>query len=148
MTKFEGLTFAELHAMTGSELEQYAERGETSRCSLSREVVRQLHLGEGWACDIEYRSEFGGDAPVNVRLTLKCQPAVTLCLSSSSDDVPYWRMCLPFDGGTSVAWLYCAETFDPRTIYYTLQRIETLTASGITTPEKLGVALRQAGGAV
>ncbi|MGA5657845.1 conjugation system SOS inhibitor PsiB [Rahnella contaminans] len=142
------LTFAKVHAMTGSELEQYAERGEADRSDLSRAVIHHLHLSDSWGCDSEYACEFGGGAPVNVRLTLKCQPAVTLCLSSPSDDVPYWRMCLPFDGGTSVAWLYCAETFDPRTIYYTLQRIETLTTSGITTPEKLAVALRQAGGAV
>jgi len=148
MTRNEKLTFAKVHAMTGSELEQYAERGETDRSDLSRAVIHHLHLPDSWGCDSEYACEFGGGAPVNVRLTLKCQPAVTLCLSSPSDDVPYWRMCLPFDGGTSVAWLYCAETFEPKTLFDKLQKIETLAASGIATPEKLAAALRLTGGVV
>lgn len=148
MTKNEILTFAKVHAMSGSELEQYAERGETDRSHLSREVVRQLHLPEGWACDIEYRSEFGGDAPVNVRLSPLAYSAVTVCLFSSSADVPFWRLCLPFDEGESVAWIYCSETFDPERLFYTLQRVATLVSAGFTTAERLAAALRQTGAAL
>lgn len=148
MTKFEVLTFAKVHAMTGSELEQYAERGEAFRCDLSREVVRQLRLPEGWACDIEYRSEFGGDAPVNVRLSLSAHPAVTVCLFSSSADVPFWRLCLPFDNGDCVAWIFCSEQYEPETINAALASVASLLNAGLTTPEQVAVAMRNAGGAV
>jgi len=134
--------------MSGSDLEQYAERGETDRSNLSREVVRQLHLSEDWACDIEYRSELGGDAPVNVRLSPLVYPAVIVCLFSSSADVPFWRLCLPFNDGASVAWIYCSETFDPELIFTTLQRIATLASAGFSTTERLASALRQPGAAV
>lgn len=148
MIQFEKFTFAELHAMSGSELEQYAERGEAFRCDLSRGVIHYLSFPDKWLCDMEHCCEFGGGAPVNIRLTLKPQMNVTLCLTSSSDDVPYWQMYLPFDGGASVAWLYCSETFDPEHIFYTLQRIERLVAIGLTTPERLAVALHKSGGVV
>ena len=148
MIQFEKFTFAELHAMSGSDLEQYAERGEAFRRDLSRGVIHNLSYPDKWLCDMEHGCEFGGGAPVNIRLTLKAQMSVTLCLVSSSDDVPFWQMSLPFNGGASVAWLYCAETFDPEHIFYTLQRIEGLVSAGITTPERLAVALRQSGGVV
>lgn len=134
--------------MTGSELEQYAERGETERCDLSREVVRQLHLPECWTCDIEYRSEFGGDAPVNVRLSPVAYPAVTVCLFSSSADVPFWRLCLPFDNGASVAWFYCSEQPEPEVIGSLLASVMACIAAGLTTPEQVAAAMRNAGGAV
>jgi len=148
MTKNEILTFAKVHAMTGSELEQYAERGEASRCNLSREVVRQLSLPQDWTCDIEYRSEFGGDAPVNVRLSPSAHPAVTVCLFSSSADVPFWRLCLPFDNGASVAWFYCSEQPEPEVIARLLASVMACIAAGLTTPEQVAVAMRHAGGAV
>lgn len=134
--------------MTGSELEQYAERGETERCDLSRAVVRQLHLPEGWMCDTEYRSEFGGDAPVNVRLSPVAYPAVTVCLFSSSADVPFWRLCLPFDNGASVAWFYCSEQPEPEVIGSLLASVMACIAAGLTTPEQVAAAMRNAGGAV
>lgn len=134
--------------MTGSELEQYAERGETDRSDLSREVVRQLRLSEDWTCDIEYRSEFGGDAPVNARLSPSAHPAVTLCLFSSSADVPFWRLCLPFDNGDCVAWIFCSEQFEPETINAALASVAALLNAGLTTPEQVAVAMRRAGGAV
>jgi len=134
--------------MSGSDLEQYAERGAAFRNDLSRGVIHYLSFPNKWLCDMELGCEFGTGAPVNIRLTLKAQMSVTLCLASSSDDVPYWRMNLPFNGGASVAWLYCSETFDPEHIFYMLQGIERLVSAGITTPERLAVALQQAGGAV
>ncbi len=134
--------------MTGSELEQYAERGETDRCDLSREVVNQLRLSEDWTCDIEYRSEFGGDAPVNVRLSPYAAPTVTVCLFSSSADVPYWRLCLPFDNGASVAWIHNSEQFEPVLIAAALDAVMASITAGLATPESVAVALRQAGGAV
>lgn len=148
MIQFEKFTFAELHAMSGSELEQYAERGEAFRHDLCRGVIHYLSFPDKWLCDMEHGGEFGGGAPINIRLTLKAQMSVTLCLASSSDDVPYWRMNLPFNSGVSVAWLYCSETYDPEHIFYTLQGIERLVSIGIATPERLAVALQQAGGAV
>lgn len=78
--------------MNGSELEQYAERGEASRSDLSRGVVHQLHLSDNWLCDMEHRCEFGAGAPVNIRLSMKSHPPVVVCLTSSSDDVPYWQV--------------------------------------------------------
>jgi hypothetical protein len=148
MTKNEFLTFAELHAMSGSDLEQYAERGETDRSDLSRAVIHCLSLSGEWLCNIEHGSEFGGAAPVNIRLSLKAHRKVTLCLASSSDDVPFWQMYLPFNDGTSVAWIYCSETFDPELIFDTLQRIATLASAGFTTAERLAAALRQTGASV
>ncbi|MRT06068.1 conjugation system SOS inhibitor PsiB [Ewingella americana] len=148
MTKNEKLTFAKVHAITGSELEQYAERGEASRSDLSREVVHALCLPEDWTCDIEYRSEFGGDAPVNVRLFPSAHPAMMLCLFSSSADVPFWRLCLPFDDGASVAWLYSSEQFEPVPIAAALDSVIAFVAAGLTTPKRVAVAMRQAGGAV
>lgn len=134
--------------MSGSELEQYAERGETDRRDLSRAVIHCLSLSGEWLCNIEHESEFGGVAPVNIRLTLKAHMRVTLCLASSSDDVPLWQMYLPFNEGTSVAWIYCSETFDPELILYTLHMIMTLVSAGFTTAEQLAAALRDTGAAV
>ena len=148
MTRFNELSFAELHAMNGSELEQYAERGEASRSDLSRGVVHQLHLSDNWLCDMEHRCEFGAGAPVNIRLSMKSHPQVVVCLTSSSDDVPYWQVSLPFDGGASVAWLCCSEMFEPALIFDALRTLETLVATGLNTPEQLAAALRKTGGAV
>lgn len=148
MTRSEKLTFAKVHALTGSELERYAERGETYRCDLSREVVCLLRLPEAWACDIEYRSEFGGDAPVNVRLSPHAAPAVTVCMISSSADVPFWRVCLPFDNGASVAWIHSSEQFEPLLIAAALGAVMACITAGLAAPEQVAVALRNAGGAV
>ena len=61
------LTLDVLKTMSIDELEDYRAAGEDFRRELTHAVMRVLHLPSGWSVNGEYRSEFGGFFPVQIR---------------------------------------------------------------------------------
>ena len=55
--------------MSSDELEDYRAAGEDFRRELSHAVMRDLTSPSGWSVNAEYRCEFGGFFPVQIRFT-------------------------------------------------------------------------------
>ena len=58
-----------LKTMSADELEDYRAAGEDFRRVLSHAVMRDLPSPSGWSANAEYRSEFGGFFPVQIRFS-------------------------------------------------------------------------------
>ena len=58
-----------LKTLTADELEDYRAAGEYYRRELTHAVMRYMQCPSEWAVNGEYRSEFGGFFPVQVRFT-------------------------------------------------------------------------------
>lgn len=63
------LTLDVLKTMSSDELEDYRAAGEDFRRELSHAVMRDLTSPSGWSVNAEYRCEFGGFFPVQIRFT-------------------------------------------------------------------------------
>lgn len=66
MKKF---SLMQMNAMIPAEFEQLREQGEEYRRELSNAVVGLISAPAGWQVNAEYRGEFGGLFPVQVRYT-------------------------------------------------------------------------------
>ncbi|VDA76588.1 hypothetical protein BANRA_05675 [Klebsiella pneumoniae] len=64
------LTLDVLKTMSSDELEDYRAAGEDFRRELSHAVMRDLTSPSGWSVNAEYRCEFGGFFPVQIRFPL------------------------------------------------------------------------------
>lgn len=74
------LTLDVLKTMSIDELEDYRAAGEDFRRELTHAVMRVLHLPSGWSVNGEYRSEFGGFFPVQIRFSpAHCHFDVAVC---------------------------------------------------------------------
>jgi muconolactone delta-isomerase len=58
-----------LKTLSADELEDYRAAGEDYRRELTHAVMRDLSCPENWDMNGEYRSEFGGFFPVQIRFT-------------------------------------------------------------------------------
>lgn len=63
------LTLDVLKTMSSDELEDYRAAGEDFRRELSHAVMRDLTSPSSWSVNAEYRCEFGGFFPVQIRFT-------------------------------------------------------------------------------
>ena len=74
------LTLDVLKTMSIDELEDSRAAGEDFRRELTHAVMRVLHLPSGWSVNGEYRSEFGGFFPVQIRFSpAHCHFDVAVC---------------------------------------------------------------------
>ncbi|MDE1188861.1 MAG: conjugation system SOS inhibitor PsiB [Pantoea sp.] len=103
---------AQLTAMFPSEFEEWRERGEADRHALTTAVMQQLMTPEGWTVNGEYRSEFGGLFPVQLRYTPPGAP-FSLCICSPGEFSPAWIAALVSADGEFVRVLLAAEKFSP-----------------------------------
>lgn len=145
MTQEEKFTLLKLQAFTSTDFEQYRERGEGFRQTLSSAVIACLLLPEVWGVDCEFRQEWGGEYPVHLRLNSRMAPTIPIEIVSPSHESPYWYGRLWFEGGESVAWFYSDDRFEPDAIRGMLDILAEYIHAGYTQANELAVALRMGG---
>lgn len=145
MTKEEKITLAKLQAFTATDFEQYRERGDKARMTLSSAVITELALPDCWQIDCEQRQEWGGVHPVHLRVHHPLASQVPFEILCPCHESPYWYCRLPFEEGTSVAWFYSADSFDPDAIRAVVRRLDEYIRAGYTEANMLAAALRMGG---
>ncbi|HEN3637291.1 conjugation system SOS inhibitor PsiB [Yersinia enterocolitica] len=148
MTNEKEFTLLKLQAFTSTDFEQYRERGEEFRQTLSSAVITCLSLPEVWGVDCEFRQEWGGEFPVHLRLNCKMAPTIPIEIVSPCHESSYWYGRLWFEGGESVAWFYSDDRFEPDAIRGMLDILAEYINAGYTQANELAVALRMGGHAV
>ena len=110
------LTLDVLKTMSIDELEDYRAAGEDFRRELTHAVMRVLHLPSGWSVHGEYRSEFGGFFPVQIRFSpAHCHFDVAVFVTR---------------GGQPFSVVRSMEAFNPELISHTLALIACLDTDG------------------
>lgn len=103
---------AELTSMFPCEFEAWRERGDDERHALSTAVMQFLDTPQGWQVNAEYRCEFGGLFPVQLRFTSPDEK-FQLCLCSPGEVCPEWLVVLIAADGSIVRELLRSEKFAP-----------------------------------
>ncbi|WHP89690.1 conjugation system SOS inhibitor PsiB (plasmid) [Edwardsiella anguillarum] len=85
------ITLDVLKTMIPSEWEDYRASGEDFRRALTHAVMRDLNAPAQWSMSGEYRSEFGGFFPVQVRFT-PTHGAFHVAVCSPGEVSPVWMM--------------------------------------------------------
>lgn len=102
----------ELTDMFPCEFEAWRERGDDERHVLSTAVMHFLDTPEGWQVNAEYRGEFGGLFPVQIRYTAPDE-SFHLCLCSPGEVCAEWLAVLASADGSFVREVLRAEKFAP-----------------------------------
>ncbi|MGH5894943.1 conjugation system SOS inhibitor PsiB [Citrobacter freundii] len=123
------LTLDVLKTMSSDELEDYRAAGEDFRRELSHAVMRDLTSPSGWSVNAEYRCEFGGFFPVQIRFT----PShghfdVEVC--SPGELNLRWIVVFVTRDGQPFSVVRVMDAFNPELITHTLDLIECLDAGG------------------
>ncbi|AUQ43880.1 conjugation system SOS inhibitor PsiB family protein [Yersinia ruckeri] len=145
MTQEEKFTLLKLQAFTSTDFEQYRERGEGFRQTLSSAVIACLLLPKGWVVGCEFHQEWGGMYPVHLRLAIQSAPTIKIEIISPSHDSPYWYGRVWFEAGESVAWFYSGDVFEPDAIRASLGVLDEYIDAGYNDADALAVALRMGG---
>ena len=112
------LTLDVLKTMSIDELEDYRAAGEDFR-----------HLPSGWSVNGEYRSEFGGFFPVQIRFSpAHCHFDVAVC--SPGELSERWMIVFVTRGGQPFSVVRSMEAFNPELISHTLALIACLDTDG------------------
>lgn len=102
----------QLTAMFPCEFEEWRERGEGERYTLTAAVMQFLTAPVHWTVNGEYRTEFGGLFPVQLRYTPPDEQ-FSLCICCPGELSPVWIAVLISADGTLVRELLRTETFSP-----------------------------------
>lgn len=104
-----------LTAMHPCEFEEWREKGENGRHVLTSAVARLLAVPEKWTVNGEYRAEFGGFFPVQLRF----EPpgaAFSLCVCSPGDVSGEWLVVFVSADGGCVREVFRLTPFNPARI--------------------------------
>lgn len=102
----------ELTDMFPCEFEAWRERGDDERHILSAAVMSFLDTPSGWQVNAEYRCEFGGLFPVQLRYTAPDEQ-FHLCLCSPGEMCAEWLVVLVSADGSFVREVLRTEKFVP-----------------------------------
>lgn len=102
----------ELSDMFPCEFEDWRERGDDERHVLSTSVMQFLDAPQGWKVNAEYRTEFGGLFPVQIRYAAP-DKSFHLCLCSPGEVCAEWLAVLASADGSFVREVLRAERFSP-----------------------------------
>ncbi|PEH74448.1 conjugation system SOS inhibitor PsiB [Edwardsiella tarda] len=125
------ITLDVLKTMIPSELEDYRASGEDFRRELTHAVMRDLNAPAQWSMSGEYRSEFGGFFPVQVRFTPQHE-AFHVAVCSPGEVSPVWMIVFIPDSGCPFAVVRTLSSFCPEVINHVLGLIACLDANGYT----------------
>lgn len=115
MKNTNALNLSVLTAMHPCEFEEWRERGENDRHILTSAVAQLLHVPAGWMVNGEYRGEFSGFFPVQLRYTPPGE-AFSLCVCSPGDVSGEWLIVLISADGGCVREVLRLTPFDPQRI--------------------------------
>ena len=116
-------TLENLNLMIPAELEAVREQGDEPRRQLSDAVVCLINVPAGWRVNAEYRGEFGGLFPVQLRYAPDENDEYFLCLCSPGEMLPAWTLFLLSGDGTLVRILHQADVLAPDTVVNLLSQV-------------------------
>lgn len=105
----------ELKTLLPCEYEEWRERGEDFRRTLTHAIMRHLVTPAHWQVNAEYRTEFGGLFPVQCRFTPP-EGAWHVCVCSPGEISPAWSVVLLSSCGQCVRLLMTTLVFEPQAI--------------------------------
>lgn len=127
-----------LQTMIPQEFEDWREAGEDLRRELTHAVMRYLDCPEGWDMNGEYRSEFGGFFPVQVRFTPP-HGNYYLAVCSPGDITPSWMVAFIPASGRPFSVVSTLPAWSPAGISRTLGLAARLDADGYSQASMIGV---------
>lgn len=116
-----------LKTMISAELEDYRAAGEDFRRELTHAVIGNLATPEQWDVNGEYRSEFGGFFPVQIRFTPP-HGNFHIAVCSPGDVSPVWLMAFITPSGHPFSVIRSLPTFNPEIVNHTLSLVACLDA--------------------
>jgi hypothetical protein len=127
----ENYTSQHLSGMTPEEFVVCREAGHEDRRNLTHDVMRSLALPDAWDVNGEYRNEFGGLFPVQLRFyPLNHHFYIALCSPGEfSED---WMMVLMTPDGLSMTTINTHSAFNPVLINSVLSLAANLEREGYT----------------
>lgn len=109
------LTLDVLKTMSADELEDYRAAGEDFRRELSHAVMRDLTSPSGWSVNAEYRCEFGGFFPVQIRFTPP-HGHFDVAVCSPGELNPRWIVVFVTRDGQPFSVVRVMDAFNPELI--------------------------------
>ncbi|MDT3409681.1 UNVERIFIED_ORG: hypothetical protein QE398_000050 [Atlantibacter sp. SORGH_AS 304] len=119
-------TPAVLNSMIPAELEAVRESGDEERRQLSDAVMNTIPVPPGWRVNAEYRCEFGGQFPVQLRFAPERSDRYFLCLCSPGEMLPAWTLFLLAADGGLVRILSQSDRHDPVAVSALLAQVAGL----------------------
>lgn len=119
-------TLDALNGMLPADLESVRESGDEERRQLSDTVIGLISAPAGWRVNAEYRGEFGGEFPVQVRWTPDEHCDFSLCLCSPSELMLTWSLFIVAHDGSVNRVLHHAGGLYPALINDLLRQIAVM----------------------
>lgn len=123
------ITHAVLNTMIPQEFEDWRDGGEDLRRELIQAVLRDLTCPAGWDMNGEYRSEFGGFFPVQIRFT-PSHGNFSLAVCSPGDISPSWMVVFIPVSGRPFSVIRTLAAWSPEVITHILSLVAHLDADG------------------
>lgn len=137
------MTTFQLAAMTGDEFEAHRSAGYMHRQQLTHSVMTALPLPNGWVMNGEYRNEFGGLFPVQVRYSPEHgQFQVVVC--SPGEVSECWLVLVVMCQGSRVTCVRQQTQFDADSFSQVLTLISALDRDGYAHPHILSILKEEA----
>ena len=118
-----------LKTMSCDEFEDWRDSGEDFRRELTHAVMRDLSCPEHWDVNGEYRSEFGGFFPVQVRFTPP-HGNYHIAVCSPGAISPVWMVVFVPASGRPFSVISTLPAYSPEAISHTLSLTASLDADG------------------
>ncbi|HCM3757203.1 TPA: conjugation system SOS inhibitor PsiB [Salmonella enterica subsp. enterica serovar London] len=127
-----------LKTMIPLEFEDWRDGGEDLRRELTHAVMRDLTCPADWDMNGEYRSEFGGFFPVQIRFT-PSHDNFSLAVCSPGDISPSWMVVFIPASGRPFSVIRTLTTYTPEVISHTLSLTARLDADGYSQASIISV---------
>lgn len=118
-----------LKTMSCDEFEDWRDSGEDYRRELTHAVMRDLCCPDNWSMNGEYRSEFGGFFPVQVRFTSP-HGSYHIAVCSPGDVSPAWMVVFVPASGRPFSVVRTLKDYLPELVSHTLSLTASLDADG------------------
>ena len=118
-----------INTLTASDLEFIRQQGEDARRALSDAVTGLLSTPEGWRVCAEYRSEFGGFFPVQIRFT-PSHGNYHIAVCSPGAISPAWMVVFVPASGRPFSVIRTLSGYQPELVSHTVSLTARLDADG------------------
>lgn len=133
-----------LKTMIPQEFEDWREAGEDLRRELTHAVMRDLTCPADWDMNGEYRSEFGGFFPVQVRFT-PSHGNFHIAVCSPGDVSPEWLVIFMTGRGCPFFVICTLASFCPVQINHTLRLVARLDDDGYSFADIISILAEEDG---
>lgn len=118
-----------LKTLSPDEMEDWRDSGEDYRRELTHAVMRDLSCPDNWDMNGEYRSEFGGFFPVQIRFT-PTHGNFHLAVCSSGTISPVWMVVFVPASGRPFSVIRALNGYQPELVSHTVSLTARLDADG------------------